>query len=157
MSHKKDLLRDIEKAPEFDQSALFKKVYEEEYGVFGGAPFGALIGDYEFGKHPEDSGPARRHFRCGGPAHAPFVSGPGGSRLLNLELHELDAPRDLAKILTAPNMQSGSDSVKAKIAYVALCLPSVIRRASLMAKTKPIDEFSYESMPMGLTTPSTCG
>src|SRR6201987_4244609 len=51
---KKELLRDIEKAPEFDQSALFKKVYEEEYGVFGGAPFGALIGDYEFGKHPED-------------------------------------------------------------------------------------------------------
>src|SRR5579862_7819376 len=43
---KKELLRDIEKAPEFDQSALFKKIYEEEYGVFGGAPFGALIGDY---------------------------------------------------------------------------------------------------------------
>src|SRR5882757_10056364 len=51
---KKELLRDIEKAPEFDQSAIFKKVYEEEYGVFGGAPFGALVGDYEFGKHPED-------------------------------------------------------------------------------------------------------
>src|SRR5207249_2027311 len=51
---KKELLRDIEKAPEFDQSALFKKIYEEEYGVFGGAPFGALMGDYEFGKHPED-------------------------------------------------------------------------------------------------------
>src|ERR1700727_4004420 len=51
---KKELLRDIEKAPEFDQSALFKKVYEEEYGVFGGAPFGALIGDFDFGKHPED-------------------------------------------------------------------------------------------------------
>src|ERR1700677_5264042 len=53
---KKELLRDIEKAPEFDQSALFKKVYEEEYGVFGGAPFGTLIGDYEFGKHPEEIG-----------------------------------------------------------------------------------------------------
>ena len=47
---KKDLLRDLQRAPEFDQSALFKKVYEEEFGVFGGAPFGALIGDYEFGK-----------------------------------------------------------------------------------------------------------
>jgi type VI secretion system protein ImpC len=52
---KKELLRDIEKAPEFDQSALFKKVYEEEYGVFGGAPFGALVGDFEFGKHPKIS------------------------------------------------------------------------------------------------------
>ena len=51
---KKDLLRDLQRAPDFDQSAMFKKVYEEEYGLFGGEPFGALIGDYEFGKHPED-------------------------------------------------------------------------------------------------------
>src|SRR5512147_2827140 len=51
---KKDLLRDLQRAPEFDQSALFKKVYEEEYGVFGGAPFGALLGDYEFNKSGQD-------------------------------------------------------------------------------------------------------
>ena len=51
---KKDLLRDLQRAPEFDQSAMFKKVYEEEYGIFGGEPFGALVGDYEFSKHPED-------------------------------------------------------------------------------------------------------
>jgi hypothetical protein len=51
---KKELLKDLQKAPEFDQSALFKKVYEEEYGVFGGAPFGALLGDYEFGKSGQD-------------------------------------------------------------------------------------------------------
>src|SRR6476646_1076294 len=51
---KKDLLRDLEKATEFDQSALFKKVYEEEFGTFGGAPFGGLIGDYEFGRGPEE-------------------------------------------------------------------------------------------------------
>ena len=49
---KKELLKDLQRAPEFDQSALFKKVYEEEYGVFGGAPFGALVGDFDFGKHP---------------------------------------------------------------------------------------------------------
>ena len=52
--NKKDLLKDLEKAIEFDQSALFKKVYEDEYGTFGGIPFGALIGDYEFGNHPQD-------------------------------------------------------------------------------------------------------
>src|ERR1700722_2017793 len=51
---KKELLKDLQRAPEFDQSKLFKKVYEEEYGIFGGSPFGALVGDYEFGKHPED-------------------------------------------------------------------------------------------------------
>ena len=52
--NKKDLLKDLQRASEFDQSALFKKVYEEEFGVFGGAPFAALIGDYEFGRGPED-------------------------------------------------------------------------------------------------------
>ena len=51
---KKDLVRDLKAASEFDQSALFKKVYEEEYGTFGGAPFGMLIGDYEFNRNPED-------------------------------------------------------------------------------------------------------
>ncbi len=51
---KKELLRDLQRAPEFDQSALFKKVYEEEFGIFGGAPFASLIGDYEFGRGPED-------------------------------------------------------------------------------------------------------
>src|SRR5207253_3300099 len=51
---KKDLLKDLQRAPEFDQSALFKKVYEEEYGVFGGSPFGALLGDYQFDKTGED-------------------------------------------------------------------------------------------------------
>src|ERR1700690_1976245 len=51
---KKELLRDLQRAPEFDQSVMFKKVYEDEFGIFGGEPFGALIGDYEFSKHPED-------------------------------------------------------------------------------------------------------
>src|SRR5438046_10689163 len=51
---KRELLRDLQRAPEFDQSALFKKVYEEGYGVFGGEPFAAMVGDYEFGRPPED-------------------------------------------------------------------------------------------------------
>ena len=96
---KKELLRDIEKAPEFDQSALFKKVYEEEYGVFGGAPFGALIGDYEFGKHPEDMALLEGISHIAAQAHAPFVSA-AAPDLFNMEsFTSLDAPRDLAKDL----------------------------------------------------------
>src|SRR6266446_4679094 len=53
---KETLLKDLEKAAEFDQSALFKKVYEEEYGQLGGQPYGMLVGDYEFGRSPEDIG-----------------------------------------------------------------------------------------------------
>src|SRR6266705_6514052 len=71
---KKELLKDLQRAPEFDQSALFKKVYEEEFGVFGGAPFGALIGDYEFGKHPEDIELLERVSNVAASAHAPFLT-----------------------------------------------------------------------------------
>src|SRR3982075_1455090 len=71
---KKELLRDLQRAPEFDQSALFKKVYEEEFGIFGGAPFASLIGDYEFGKGPEDIELLERISQVASSAHAPFLS-----------------------------------------------------------------------------------
>src|SRR5437588_446693 len=51
---KRELGKDLEKAVEFDQSATFKKVYEDEYGQLGGEPYGMLLADYEFGRHPED-------------------------------------------------------------------------------------------------------
>ena len=142
---KKELLRDIEKAPEFDQSALFKKVYEEEYGVFGGAPFGALIGDYEFGKHPEDMALLEGISHVAAQAHAPFVSA-AAPDLFNLEsFTTLDAPRDLAKIFDSTeyakwkSFRQGEDS-----RYVALCLPRTLARLPYGKETKPIDEFSYE-------------
>ena len=142
---KKELLRDIEKAPEFDQSALFKKVYEEEYGVFGGAPFGALIGDYEFGKHPEDLSLLEGISHVAAQAHAPFVSA-AAPDLLNLEsFQQLDAPRDLAKIFDSTeyakwkSFRASEDS-----RYVALCLPRTLSRLPYGKDTKPIDEFAYE-------------
>ena len=142
---KKELLRDIEKAPEFDQSALFKKVYEEEYGVFGGAPFGALIGDYEFGKHPEDMALLEGISHVAAQAHAPFISA-AAPDLFNLDsFTTLDAPRDLAKIFDSTeyakwkSFRQGEDS-----RYVALCLPRTLARLPYGKETKPIDEFSYE-------------
>ena len=142
---KKELLRDIEKAPEFDQSALFKKVYEEEYGVFGGAPFGALIGDYDFGKHPEDMALLEGVSHIAAQAHAPFVSA-AAPDLFNLESYtSLDAPRDLAKIFDSTeyakwkSFRASEDS-----RYVALALPRTLARLPYGAETKPIDEFRYE-------------
>ena len=81
---KKELLRDLQRAPEFDQSALFKKVYEEEYGVFGGAPFGALLGDYEFGKSGQDIELLEKVSQVAAAAHAPFLTA-ASSEMLNLE------------------------------------------------------------------------
>src|SRR3954449_3836628 len=95
---KKELLRDIEKAPEFDQSALFKKVYEEEYGVFGGAPFGALVGDFEFGKHPEDLELLEGISHVPASAHAPFCAAAAADMFNLPSWTSLDAPRDLAKV-----------------------------------------------------------
>jgi type VI secretion system protein ImpC len=143
--NKKELLRDIEKAPEFDQSAFFKKVYEEEYGVFGGAPFGALIGDYDFGKHPEDMALLEGISHVAAQAHAPFVAA-AAPDLLNLDsFTSLDAPRELAKIFDSTEyakwkgFRQSDDS-----RYVALALPRVLGRLPYGKETKPIDEFRYE-------------
>src|SRR5580698_2508563 len=142
---KKELLRDIEKAPEFDQSALFKKVYEEEYGVFGGAPFGALIGDYEFGKHPEDMALLEGISHVAAQAHAPFVSA-AAADLLNLEsFTQLGAPRDLAKIFDSTEYAKWKSFRQSEDSrYVALCLPRTLARMPYGKDTKPIDDFSYE-------------
>src|SRR5204862_7042673 len=81
---KKDLLKDLQRAPEFDQSALFKKVYEEEYGVFGGSPFGALVGDYEFDRTGEDVELLEQVSQVSAAAHAPFIAGTN-AQIVSLE------------------------------------------------------------------------
>ena len=142
---KRELLRDIEKAPEFDQSALFKKVYEEEYGVFGGAPFGALVGDFDFGKHPEDMALMEGISHVAAQAHAPFLSA-ASPDLFNLEsFTSLDAPRDLAKIFDSTEYAKWKSFRQSEDSrYVALTLPRTLARLPYGAETKPIDEFRYE-------------
>src|SRR5277367_4033856 len=142
---KKELLRDIEKAPEFDQSALFKKIYEEEYGVFGGAPFAALVGDFDFGKHPEDMALLEGMSHIAAQAHAPFVSA-AASDLFNLESYlQLAAPRDLAKIFDSTEYAKWKSFRQSEDSrYVALALPRTLGRLPYGSETKPIDEFRYE-------------
>ena len=95
---KKDLLRDLQRAPEFDQSAFFKKVYEEEFGVFGGAPFAAMVGDYEFGRSGEDVELLERVSQVASAAHAPFLSA-AAPEMINLsEFGQLTGIRDVSKV-----------------------------------------------------------
>src|SRR5262249_28569393 len=95
---KKELLKDMEKAAEFDQSALFKKIYEEEYGQLGGKPYGMLVGDYEFGRGAEDISLLKMISNVAASAHAPFVAG-AAAKMFNFDSYtELSKPRDLAKI-----------------------------------------------------------
>jgi type VI secretion system protein ImpC len=143
--NKKELLKDMQRAPEFDQSALFKKVYEEEYGVFGGSPFGALVGDYEFGKHPEDLELLEQVSHVAAAAHAPFISA-ANPELMNLpSWTNLDAPRDLAKIFDTTEYAKWKSFRQSEDSrYVALTLPRVLGRLPYGKDTKPVEDFAYE-------------
>ncbi len=142
---KKDLLRDLQRAPEFDQSAFFKKVYEEEFGVFGGDPFSSLIGDYEFTNHPEDMELLEKVSQVAAAAHAPFLTA-ASSQLLSMESYTtLDQPRDIGKIFdqtTYAKWKSFRQSEDAK--YVGLTCPRILMRLPYGAATKPVEAFSYE-------------
>ena len=142
---KKELLRDLQRAPEFDQSAMFKKVYEEEYGVFGGAPFSALVGNYEFGRGPEDIELLEKVAQVASAAHAPFLTGTS-PEMLNLDsFTNIDAPRDMAKIFDSSeyakwkSFRASEDS-----RYVGLCLPHVLMRLPYGKDGVQVDAFNYE-------------
>lgn len=142
---KEDLRKDLERASEFDQSALFKKVYEEEFGMFGGAPFGALIGDYEFGRHPQDVALIEKISNVAAAAHAPFFSA-ANPQLFNLDsFTELGTPRDLAKIFDTveyAKWKSFRESEDSR--YVGLCLPHVLMRLPYGPETVPVEKFVFK-------------
>jgi len=142
---KKELLKDLQRAAEFDQSATFKKIYEDEYGVFGGEPFAALIGDYEFTKHPEDIELLDRMSHVAAGAHAPFLTA-AGPELMNLDSYtNLGTPRDIAKIFDSTEFakwKSFRESEDAR--YVGLALPHILMRLPYGRDTKPVDGFNYE-------------
>jgi type VI secretion system protein ImpC len=142
---KKDLLRDLQRALEFDQSALFKKVYEEEFGVFGGAPFAALMGDYEFGRSGEDIELLEKISQVAASAHAPFLSA-ASPEMMNLsEFGQLSGIRDMSKVFDSTEyarwkgFRASEDS-----RYVALTLPHVLLREPYGKETRQIDEFAFE-------------
>ena len=148
--NKKELLKDLQRAPEFDQSTLFKKVYEQGFGTFGGAPFGALMGDYEFGRGPEDIELLERISQTAAAAHAPFVTGADPSLFILDNFTSLDAPRDLAKIFDTTEYAKWKSFRQSEDSrYVGLCLPHVLMRLPYGKDTKPIEAFSYEEQVDG--------
>ena len=93
---KKEIAKDLQKAVEFDQSPLFKKIYENEFGTPGGEPYGTLIGDYEWTAHPDDVETLRLVSNVAAGAFAPFISGVGAGMFGFKNWSELSKPRDLA-------------------------------------------------------------
>ncbi|MBJ6750698.1 type VI secretion system contractile sheath large subunit [Geomonas anaerohicana] len=142
---KQEVTKDMEKAAEFDQSALFKKVYEEEFGTFGGASYGCLVGDYEFGNTPQDLALLTRMSEVAAAAHAPLITS-AASTLFGVDSFAgLDGPRDLAKIFQGADYarwRSFRMSEDAK--YVALCLPHVLVRLPYGPDSEPAESFQFE-------------
>jgi type VI secretion system protein ImpC len=139
---KAEVFKDLDQALEFDQSVLFKKVYEDEYGTFGGFPFSLLIGDYEFGRHPQDMALLEKISGVAAAAHAPFIAA-ASPRLFDMEsFTELGNPRDLAKLFESTELikwrsfQEMEDS-----RYVTLAMPHILLRLPYGPNTVPTEDF----------------
>jgi len=141
---KKELLKDFERVAEIDQSNLFKKIYEEEYGTWGGQPFGALIGDYEFGNHPQDLALLEDLSQLAATAQAPFISGASPHIFGWDSFVEMTEVRDLAKIFDrAEYMKWRSFRETEESRYVGLTLPRILMRSSYEVRPTPDLTFQF--------------
>ena len=144
---KKDLAKTLKKfkGTAWDQSPIFKKLYEDEYGTAGGEPYGAIIGDYYFNHSPQDIELLKGVAQIASAAHAPFISSADPS-IVNLDSwQDLANPRDISKIFSTPEYaawRSFRESDDSR--YVALTLPRVLSRVPYGANTNPVEGFNFE-------------
>ena len=129
----------------WDQSPLFKKIYEEEYGQFGGEPFGCLVGDYYFDHSPPDVELLREMSQVAAASHTPFIAAAAPTVMQMDSWQELSNPRDLTKIFQTPeyaawrSLRESEDS-----RYIGLAMPRFLARRPYGAKSDPIEEFDFE-------------
>jgi type VI secretion system protein ImpC len=147
---KRELQKDLEKAVEFDQSQIYKKIYESEFGTPGGAPYGTLIGDFEFENHPDDIGILKNISGVAAAAFCPFIAA-ASERMFGLERWtDLSKPRDLAKIFDTVEYTAWKSFRESEDSrFVTLTLPRTLARLPYGKNTKPIDEFEFEEVPLG--------
>lgn len=140
----KDLLADLEKAVEFDQSALFKMIYEEEYGTFGGHPYSCLMADFEFGRHPQQFALMEKLAEVAAAAHAPMIAS-ASPRMFDMDsFTDLGTPRDLSKIFESAEMvkwRSFRDSEDSR--YMVLTLPHTLMRLPYGPNTVPVEGIDF--------------
>jgi type VI secretion system protein ImpC len=142
---KKELGKDLEKAVEFDQSQIFKKIYESEFGSAGGEPYAALIGDYEFSGLPEDLELLTSMSNVAAAGFCPFISAADPKMFGFDSFTELSKPRDLEKIFDSNEFikwRSFRDSEDAR--FVTLTMPRVLARVPYGRDTKQVEAFNFE-------------
>jgi type VI secretion system protein ImpC len=142
---KKELVKNFQSALEFDQSAIFKKVYEEEFGTFGGAPYGTLIGDFEITRQPEDIYFLEQMSHVAAASHAPFITS-ASPELFGIESYgDLGKPRDLAKVFdTAEYAKWKAFRESEDSRYVGITLPRFLGRMPFNpADGMTVDGFNF--------------
>lgn len=149
---KKELLNNLRMYPgaRWDQSPLFKQVYEQEFGQLGGEPFGAIVADYYFNHEPLDVTLMRSLSKIAASAHAPLLTAAEPSLMGMDSWTELMNPRDLSKLFDTPDYaawKSLRDSEDSR--YLGLCMPRVLSRLPYGAKSDPVDEFAFEERTDG--------
>jgi type VI secretion system protein ImpC len=138
------------KGTNWDQSPLFKQIYEAEYGQFGGEPFGCLVGDYQFDHSPMDVELLGEMAKIGAAAHAPFIAGAAPSLMQMDSWAELSNPRDLSKIFTTPEYAAWRSLRETQESqYLGLAMPRFLARLPYGQKTNPVDEFAFEEDTSG--------
>jgi type VI secretion system protein ImpC len=142
---KRELGKDLEKAVEFDQSQIFKKIYESEFGSAGGEPYAALIGDFEFSRQAEDLELLTSMSNVAAAGFCPFISAADPKMFGFDSFTELSKPRDLEKIFDSNEFikwRSFRDSEDSR--FVTLTLPHVLARVPYGKDTKPVEAFNFE-------------
>ncbi len=138
------------KGTAWDQSPLFKRVYEEEFGQFGGEPFGCLVGDYYFDQSPPDVEMLGEMAKVSAAALSPFIAAASPTLMQMSSWQELANPRDLTKIFGTPeyagwrSLRESEDS-----RYIGLAMPRFLSRLPYGAKTSPVEEFNFEEETAG--------
>ncbi|PWJ16561.1 type VI secretion system contractile sheath large subunit [Jannaschia seohaensis] len=139
-----DQLEDYE-GQMWDQSPIFKKLYTDEYSMFGGEPFGAIIGDYEFSHKPKDVNLLRNMSGIAASAHAPFIAAVAPQLFRMESWQELPNPQDLEQIVSSPDYASWQSLRESEDArYIGLAMPRVLGRLPYGADTVPVKGFDFE-------------
>ena len=144
---KKDLHKTLRKfkGTAWDQSPIFKQMYEEEYGQFGGEPFGSIVGDYYFDHGPQDVETLGEIAKISAAMHAPFISAVSPKAMQFDSWGELSNPRDLTKIFQTPEYAGWRTLRESEDArYIGLTMPRFLSRQPYGARTDPVDEFDFE-------------
>ena len=140
---KRELQSDL-KVGDFDQSALWKKVYEAEYGTFGGDPFGMLVGDFEFTAAPQDVELLERLSNIAAAAHAPFISAAGAGMLGLKSFTQIGDPKDIDKIFKSAEYAKWNAFRESEDSrFVGLVMPHMLMRQPYAPDSGEIESFSF--------------